>query len=236
MKTLLLWLEGPLQSWGHDSQFDRRDTLPFPTFSGICGMLCAALGAGGPQTELLSRLSKAKWECQSFILDKKTPSPMLVDFQGVGNGYDGKDPWENLFIPKTDEGKKPAMVRGSKLTYRFYLQSATFSVYLSFGDEELANTLFNALKSPVWALSLGRKNCVPSEIIPQGLFDTAEEAKKEAVSLAERKNRKLQFTVTEEEIPEKGTVMLLNDVPVSFGVMKKYRDRVVTVIPATPEG
>lgn len=48
MKTLLLWLEGPLQSWGHDSQFDRRDTLPFPTFSGICGMLCAALGAGGP--------------------------------------------------------------------------------------------------------------------------------------------------------------------------------------------
>ena len=84
---------------------------------------------------------------------------MLVDFQGVGNGYDGKDPWENLFIPKTDEGKKPAMVTGSKLTYRFYLQSATFSVYLSFGDEELANTLFNALKSPVWALSLGRKNC-----------------------------------------------------------------------------
>lgn len=81
MKTLLLWLEGPLQSWGHDSQFDRRDTLPFPTLSGICGMLCAALGAGGPQTELLSRLSKAKWECQSFILDKKTPSPMLVDFR-----------------------------------------------------------------------------------------------------------------------------------------------------------
>ena len=30
--------------------------------------------------------------------------------------------------------------------------------------------------------------------------------------------------------------MLLNDVPVSFGVMKKYRDRVVTVIPAAPEG
>ena len=69
-----------------------------------------------------------------------------------------------------------------------------------------------------------------------GLFDTAEEAKKEAVSLAERKNRKPQFTVTEEEAPEKGTVMLLNDVPVSFGVMKKYRDRVVTVIPAAPEG
>ena len=78
----------------------------------------------------------------------------------------------------------------------------------------------------VWGRDGRKGNCA----------EAAEEAKKEAVSLAERKNRKLQFTVTEEEIPEKGTVMLLNDVPVSFGVMKKYRDRVVTVIPATPEG
>ena len=102
---------------------------------------------------------------------------MLVDFQGVGNGYDGKD-LGRIFSSQRRMKEKAAMVTGSKLTYRFYLQSATFSVYLSFGDEELANTLFNALKSPVWALSLGRKNCVPSEIIPQGLFDTAEEAKK----------------------------------------------------------
>ena len=46
---LLLWLEGPLQAWGYDSKFGRRDTLPFPTKSGLLGLLCCARGAGGPE-------------------------------------------------------------------------------------------------------------------------------------------------------------------------------------------
>ena len=49
MKTsfLLLWLESALQSWGADSKFGRRDSLPFPTKSGITGLLLCALGASG---------------------------------------------------------------------------------------------------------------------------------------------------------------------------------------------
>ncbi|HAT2417083.1 type I-E CRISPR-associated protein Cas5/CasD [Aeromonas hydrophila] len=46
---LLLWLEGPLQSWGHDSRFGRRETLNFPTKSWVLGMVCPALGIGGPR-------------------------------------------------------------------------------------------------------------------------------------------------------------------------------------------
>ena len=49
MKTLLLWLEAPLQSWGAGSRYGRRDTLPFPTRSGILGLLCCAMGRGGEQ-------------------------------------------------------------------------------------------------------------------------------------------------------------------------------------------
>ena len=41
---LLLWLEAPLQSWGADSKFGRRDTLNFPTKSGVTGLLLCALG------------------------------------------------------------------------------------------------------------------------------------------------------------------------------------------------
>ncbi|HHQ4630405.1 CRISPR-associated protein Cas5 [Aeromonas hydrophila] len=37
---LLLWLEGPLQSWGHDSRFGRRETLNFSTKSWVLGMVC----------------------------------------------------------------------------------------------------------------------------------------------------------------------------------------------------
>ena len=44
---LLLWLEAPLQAWGHDSKFGRRDSLDFPTKSGVLGLLCCARGARG---------------------------------------------------------------------------------------------------------------------------------------------------------------------------------------------
>ena len=42
--TLALVLAGPSQSWGHQSLFTRRNTLPFPTKSGLVGLLAAAEG------------------------------------------------------------------------------------------------------------------------------------------------------------------------------------------------
>lgn len=43
--TLLIRLAGPLQSWGLESKFEaRRSTEPFPTKSGVIGILAAALG------------------------------------------------------------------------------------------------------------------------------------------------------------------------------------------------
>lgn len=44
MKTLVLRFAGPLQSWGTSSKFMRRDTSAYPTFSGVIGLLSAALG------------------------------------------------------------------------------------------------------------------------------------------------------------------------------------------------
>ncbi|MBA1446825.1 MAG: CRISPR-associated protein Cas5 [Gammaproteobacteria bacterium] len=41
---LAIRLEGPLQSWGFDSQYNRRNTGLMPTKSAIAGMCCAALG------------------------------------------------------------------------------------------------------------------------------------------------------------------------------------------------
>lgn len=42
-----MWLEGPLQSWGVNSKYGRRDTLQFPTKSGILGIILCAMGKGG---------------------------------------------------------------------------------------------------------------------------------------------------------------------------------------------
>lgn len=55
MATLLLRLAGPLQSWGVDSKFEIRDTLDFPTKSGVIGLLAAALGYS--RGESLDRLN-----------------------------------------------------------------------------------------------------------------------------------------------------------------------------------
>ncbi|MDW8358926.1 CRISPR-associated protein Cas5, partial [Thermus sp.] len=41
MPTLLLRLQGPMQAWGTRSRFDQRDTWPYPTKSGVLGLLAA---------------------------------------------------------------------------------------------------------------------------------------------------------------------------------------------------
>lgn len=107
---VLLWLEAPLQSWGYESRFNRRETLGFPTRSGVLGLILCAMGAGGPQSEWLEKMSRYGQTVLAF--GKKGPSRkfrenlQLVDFQMVGSAYDDSDPWETLLIPKTIEGKK----------------------------------------------------------------------------------------------------------------------------------
>ena len=41
---LALLLDGPLQSWGNSSRFDRRTTALHPTRSGVIGLIAAAMG------------------------------------------------------------------------------------------------------------------------------------------------------------------------------------------------
>ena len=228
---LLLWLEAPLQAWGHDSRFGRRDSLDFPTKSGVLGLLCCALGASGEQREWLSRWAGLDMQVVAYVRQDKTSlpvprEPLLRDFQMVGSGYDDKDPWASLLIPKTREGKK-AVGGGTKMTYRYYLQDMAFAVLLQAPAAE-AEAMQAALLAPVWDLYLGRKNCVPTEFIGQGVFSTSEEALAAASTLAEAKKRIVSFRVRQGE-HEGDEIVSLNDVPLQFGTDKRYRDRRVTV-------
>lgn len=229
---LLLWLEGPLQSWGHDSRFGRRETLPFPTKSGVLGMVCAALGAGGPQIPLLAQFADLDMQVHSFARRDKNGAlvprePVLRDFHMVGSGYDDKDPWQSLLIPKTREGKK-AVGGGTKMTYRYYLQDQAFAVLLQI-PANLLTEVAQALQNPVWDLSLGRKTCVPSEFIFQGQFTNRDAALAAALNLAEQKQRVRDFRVIQ-GVTEGGERLTLNDIPLQFGQHKRYRDRQVTLI------
>lgn len=231
---VLLWLEAPLQSWGYESRFNRRETLGFPTRSGVLGLILCAMGAGGPQSEWLEKMSRYGQTVLAF--GKKGPSRkfrenlQLVDFQMVGSAYDDSDPWETLLIPKTIEGKK-AVSGGTKLTYRYYLQDAKFAVIVCV-PEELRKTIESALQNPHWDLYLGRKCCVPTDLVYRGCYSSEEEAWQEALNIADGKALECRFTVLEGQHPERGEVMTLSDVPVQFGTFKKYAERQITIIDA----
>ena len=230
-RYLLLWLEAPLQSWGHDSRFGRRDSLDFPTKSGVLGLICCARGAGGEQIQWLADWADSDMQLEAFVrLDAKGQPlprlPLLRDFHMVGSGYDDGDPWQNLLIPKTSEGKK-AVGGGTKMTYRYYLQDMAFAVVIE-APEAWAQEAANALQAPVWDLFLGRKNCVPTEFIYQGLFDSVDAAREAGRALAQSKRRALAFSVREGE--HEGEIFSLNDVPLQLGEHKRYRDRRVTVL------
>ncbi len=235
-RHMLLWIESPLQSWGVDSKFGRRDTLPFPTKSGVLGLVLCAMGASGPQHDLLDKLSSGTFQIASYVRSepgkkgqnrvKAIREPLLRDFHMVGSGYDDKDIWQKLLIPKTSAGKK-AVGGGSKMTYRYYLQDACFAVVLEV-PENMEVSIIEALQSPVYDVYFGRKNCVPAEKIFQGAFESITAAWQKAGLLAQDKKLIEDFRVLDGE--HEGDVMTLNDIPVQFGEAKKYRDRRVTVV------
>lgn len=235
---LLLWFEAPLQSWGSDSKFGRRDTQAFPTKSGVLGLVCSALGAGGEQRALLTEFAALGQTVVSFTrlgtkgesVVKQEREPQLRDFHMVGSGYDKQDPWATMLIPKTSEGKA-AVGGGSKMTYRYYLQDAAFAVVLEVSADK-AETITQALQNPAWDVYLGRKNCVPTDFIYRGNFAYESDALAQAALIAQQKNRIEDFRVLHSVVEEgeADEVFTLNDVPVQFGEDKRYRDRQVSLI------
>jgi CRISPR system Cascade subunit CasD len=235
----LLWLEAPLQSWGSDSKFGRRDTEAFPTRSGVLGLVCAALGAGGEQHALLAEFAELGQTVVSFVRCKQTiegvikqdRGPLLRDFHMVGAGYDVKDPWQALLEPYKSDGKPRASDGGGiKITYRYYLQDAAFAVALEVPLNK-AEIIAQALKNPAWDVYLGRKSCVPTDFIYRGSFDDEAAALEQAVSIAKQKNRAEDFRVLHGACGEgEAEVFTINDVPLQFGEDKRYRDRQVSLI------
>jgi CRISPR system Cascade subunit CasD len=235
-RFLLLWLEAPLQSWGVDSKFGRRDTLPFPTKSGVLGLICAALGASGEQRELLKDMAPRRQTVISYIRRTQKgkagaarwaeQETLLRDFHMVGSGYNDADPWLSMLIPKKADGGK-AVGGGTKMTYRYYLQDAKFAVVMEVpsGRVELFT---QALQNPVYDIYLGRKSCAPTDFVYRGVFDHEAEAITAAGGIASEKDLEEDFRIVPGEL--EGEKYIINDVPVQFGPVKKYRDRIITKI------
>lgn len=228
---LALWLEGPLQSWGSESLFSRRDTLSFPTLSGVMGIICSSMGRGGEEVELLADFADCFWLATSFekvsTANHAIPVSRMEDFHMVGSGYDDSDKWQKLSIPKTVDGK-PAVGGGAKMTFRYYLENAAFGVVLGIKDR-WADEVKKAMASPIWSQFLGRKNCVPSEFIYQGLYASVDAAQEKLRTLAQMKSRIEKISVTS-QTDHADEILQIKDVPVQFGKNKIYRSRKVGLV------
>lgn len=160
MKSVVLRLEGPLQSWGTQGRFSERDTDSEPSKSGVLGLVGAALGMSRDDEARLEALNGLE---MAVRVDRE--GRLLRDFHTVGGGQ----------FP----GVKNYSVSGTKdpvLTNRYYLMDASFVVALG-GDEALVESLAHALRDPVYPLFLGRRSCTPSAPVLIGVVaESAAEA------------------------------------------------------------
>lgn len=228
LKTLLLRLEGPMQSWGTTSRFTERDTGFEPSKSGVIGLLCAALGK--PRHEIpehVGRWPSLKELCELRMgvrIDR--PGKVGVDFQTAGGGRLGG---RTYGVAKAD-GSKPESV----MSWRYFLQDASFLVGLESFNDELLQTLHEALRRPVWPLYLGRKSYVPG--VPVYLPDGLQNGRLEDVLAGYGEASGKRVVVDEGPEAERGEVRV--DVPVDFA-RRRFGPRYVrsyTIDSPTREG
>jgi len=184
-RFLALRLEGPLQSWGFDSQYNRRNTGLMPTKSAIAGMCCAALGyprGSEKEQEFLSTFGTVRMTAVAIPrkgTKKELPVRRLQDYHTVQN-------------TKTADGKN----KDCHITHRQYLTDATFGILLE-GDADMLGKIATALVDPVWGIWLGRKTCIPSAPVLPGLKENTDDPPR---LLKETRDDALRFLIGEKPL------------------------------------
>jgi CRISPR system Cascade subunit CasD len=216
-------LEGPLQSWGFDSQFNRRNTGLMPTKSAIAGICCAALGyprGGEDEARFLNAFASLRMTAIAIPRKGKKGDltvRRLQDYHTVQN-------------TKTAEGK----IKDTHITHRQYLSDAAFGILLE-GNPALLHSIVSALEHPKWGIWLGRKSCIPTAPILAGKRNEwgVKENRDEALRLLIREERLESFTRQEEVENFAEGRDSLPDQPVSFATERRqFSPRRVRTLPA----
>jgi CRISPR system Cascade subunit CasD len=218
-RFLALRLEGPMQSWGFDSQYNRRNTGLMPTKSAVAGICCAALGLPrGSEQEREFLASFGAVRMTSIAIPKKSigkevPVRRLQDYHTVQN----------------TRRASGAINRDCVLTHRQYLMDADFGVILA-GETILLEETAAALADLRWGIGLGRKTCIPSAPILAGL----KESYSDALALLIGDQPLESFTRQEEAESFAQGRDSLPDTPVSFATERRlFSPRRVITTPGT---
>lgn len=135
MKTILLKLAGPLQSWGTDSHFETRKTDRYPSKSAVIGILAASFGYRRDEDQKIVKLNEI-----DFAVRIDQPGRILRDYHTAAK-YKPNGSFERTYV-----------------TNRYYLEDAVFVVAIGHEDENLMDGIVEALKKPYFQPFMGRRS------------------------------------------------------------------------------
>ncbi len=150
MKSLLLKFSGPLQSWGTDSHFETRHTDYYPSKSAVVGMIAAAFGYRR-STDCDEEI--AKLNDLDFAVRIDQQGNLLRDYH-IAAKYKTNGDFEKNYV-----------------TNRYYLEDAIFLVAIGSDNEQLIYSINDALRSPYFQSSLGRRSLPPTADFILGVED-----------------------------------------------------------------
>lgn len=155
MKTILLKLSGPMQSWGTSSRFETRTSDYYPSKSGVIGIIAASLGYNRDEDEKIQKLNNLDFAVR-------------VDQEGVLS--------KDYHIAR--KLKPNGEIDRTYVTNRYYMEDAVFVIAISHGDEGWMEDILQALKHPYFQPFMGRRSCpLPANFI----LGTSEERPIEAL-------------------------------------------------------
>jgi CRISPR system Cascade subunit CasD len=226
---LPLLIDGPMQSWGFASRFQRRTTGLYPTKSGVIGLICAAMGLAKSSTEERQKLPRLRdLRMQVVLLPRpkpwiRQPQPArrsdwleprrIEDYHTVGGGFNAAT--QPYAVPRTASGKPD---KDATLSRREYLFDARFGVILA-GEPDILNEAAKALRNPVWGSWLGRKSCVPAAPVLAGDPLHSREEAWTTLLTAVGLSLEIPFAAfgSVEEVAPTEAHITIRDQPVSFG-------------------
>lgn len=134
MKTIMLKLAGPMQSWGTSSRFENRYTDRYPSKSAVVGILAACFGYSRDDSRI-ERLNDL-----DFAIRIDQPGELLHDYH-IARRF-----------------KSNGEITQTYVTNRYYLQDAIFVVALGSNDVNWITEIEYALKYPYFQPYLGRRS------------------------------------------------------------------------------
>lgn len=143
VKTILLKLTGPMQSWGTSSRFETRTSDYYPSKSGVIGIIAASLGYERDEDEKIQKLNDLDFAVR-------------VDQEGVLK--------KDYHIAR--KVKPNGELERTYVTNRYYMEDAVFVVAISHEDDKWMEEILQGLKYPYFQPFMGRRSCpLPARFI-----------------------------------------------------------------------